>query len=61
MRRFAHWYSHDHYHSAVAYLHPADVHAGTTDEIVNARQQVLNAAYQTNPNRFRNRGCPVGC
>ncbi len=55
MRRFAHWYNHDHYHSAVAYLHPADVHAGTTDEIVAARQRILDAAYQANPNRFRNR------
>jgi len=55
MRRFAHWYNHDHYHSGIAYLHPADLHAGTTSEIVAARQKVLDAAYQTNPARFRHR------
>lgn len=55
MRRFARWYNHDHYHSAIAYLHPADVHAGTADHIVAARQQVLDTAYQANPERFRNR------
>lgn len=55
MRRFAHWYNHDHYHSGIAYLHPADVHAGTADQTVAARQQVLDAAYQANPQRFRHR------
>ena len=24
MRRFAHWYNHDHYHSGIGYLHPAE-------------------------------------
>lgn len=55
MRRFARWYNHEHYHSAIAYLHPADVHAGRGDEIVAARQQVLDAAYAANPERFRHR------
>ncbi|MCP4967469.1 MAG: IS3 family transposase [bacterium] len=54
MRRFAHWYNHDHYHSAIGYLHPADVHAGTTKGIIAARQTVLDAAYTANPQRFRN-------
>jgi putative transposase len=54
MRKFAHWYNHDHYHGGVAYLHPADVHAGTTAAIIAARQAVLDAAYQANPDRFRN-------
>jgi putative transposase len=55
MRRFAHWYNHDHYHSAVGYLHPADVHAGTAPAVVAARQTVLDTAYQANPARFRHR------
>jgi putative transposase len=55
MRRFAHWYNHDHYHSGIAYLHPADVHAGTAAEVVAARQAVLDAAYTANPDRFRHR------
>lgn len=52
-RRFVHWYNHQHYHSAIAYLHPADVHAQRTTEIVAARQHVLDTAYQANPERFR--------
>jgi putative transposase len=55
MRRFVAWYNHEHYHSGIAYLHPADVHAGRAADIVAARQHVLDAAYQTNPQRFRNR------
>lgn len=55
MRRFAFWYNHDHYHSGIAYLHPADLHAGTAHETIAARQHVLDAAYQTNPERFRHR------
>lgn len=54
MRRFARWYNHEHYHSGIGYLHPADVHAGNADAVVAARQQVLDAAYTANPDRFRN-------
>jgi putative transposase len=55
MRRFVHWYNHDHYHSGIGYLHPADVHAGTAHHTIAARQGVLDAAYQANPARFRHR------
>lgn len=55
MRRFAAWYNHEHYHSGIAYLHPADLHAAQTDRIVEARQNVLDTAYAANPNRFRNK------
>lgn len=55
MRRFAHWYNHDHYHSGIGYLHPADVHAGRHHNVVASRQTVLDAAYQANPGRFRHR------
>jgi putative transposase len=55
MRRFARWYNHDHYHSGIAYLHPADMHAGDISEIIAARQAVLDAAYAANPERFRHR------
>lgn len=54
MREFVEWYNHQHYHSGVAYLHPADVHAGTTSPIIAARQHVLDAAYTVEPQRFRN-------
>jgi len=55
MRRFVPWYNHTHYHSAIAYLHPGDLHAGTTAPIIAARQTVLDAAYNANPDRFRHR------
>lgn len=55
MRRFARWYNHDHYHSGIAYLHPADLHAGTAGATIAARQAVLDAAYTANPERFRHR------
>lgn len=58
MRRFVHWYNLEHYHSGVAYLHPADVHAGRASQIVAARQRVLDAAYAAHPERFP-RGQPV--
>jgi len=54
MRQFVAWYNHHHYHSALGYLHPADVHASTTEPIITARQAVLDAAYVTHPERFRN-------
>jgi len=53
MRKFVPWYNNTHYHSAIAYLHPADLHAGTTAPIIAARQTVLDTAYETNPDRFR--------
>lgn len=55
MREFVAWYNHTHYHSAIAYLHPADLHAGRADQIIAARQAVLDAAYTANPDRFRHR------
>ena len=55
MRRFARWYNHEHYHSGIAYLHPVDVHDGTAGDTIAARQAVLDAAYQANPERFRHR------
>ena len=53
MRKFARWYNHHHYHSAIAYLHPIDVHAGTAAQVVTARQAILDTAYAANPDRFR--------
>jgi len=55
MRRFVAWYNHDHYHSALGYLHPADVHARACGPIIEARQNVLDAAYNAHPDRFRNK------
>jgi putative transposase len=51
-RDFFDWYNHAHHHSALGLLTPADVHYGRAEEIIHQRQQVLQAAYQKNPERF---------
>jgi putative transposase len=51
-RAFFAWYNHEHHHSALGLLTPADVHYGHAEEIIHQRQQVLQAAYQKNPERF---------
>ena len=52
MRKFVAWYNTEHYHSGIGYLHPADLHNGTAETIIDARQSVLDAAYQAHPERF---------
>jgi putative transposase len=51
-RAFFDWYNHEHHHSALGLLTPADVHYGRAEEIYHQRQLVLYAAYQNNPQRF---------
>jgi putative transposase len=46
------WYNHQHYHSGIALLTPADLHHGRADQIVAARQRVLDIAYASHPERF---------
>ncbi len=52
MRKFVTWYNTEHYHSGIGYLHPADLHNGTAGTVIDARQAVLDAAYQAHPERF---------
>ena len=52
MRDFVAWYNTEHYHSGIGYLHPADLHNGTAETVIDARQEVLDAAYQAHPERF---------
>ncbi len=52
------WYNHEHYHSALSLLTPADVHYGRADAIIRARQAVLQQAYERHPARFV-KGAPV--
>lgn len=49
---FFHWYNYEHHHSAIGLLTPADVHFGRAQKVLDQRQQVLQAAYQKNPERF---------
>jgi len=46
------WYNYEHHHTALGLLTPADVHFGRAQTILDQRQQVLQAAYQKNPERF---------
>jgi putative transposase len=49
---FFQWYNDEHHHSALGLLTPADVHFGRAQTILEQRQQVLQAAYLKNPERF---------
>lgn len=49
---FFDWYDYEHHHTTLALLTPADVHYGRAQAVIQQRQQVLQAAYQLNPERF---------
>ena len=51
-RDFFPWYNHDHRHSGIAMLTPANVYFGCAKNILVARQRVLEAAYDKTPERF---------
>ncbi len=51
---FFNYYNNQHRHGALALHTPASVHDGTATDIRIKRQQVLDAAYQARPLRFRN-------
>jgi putative transposase len=46
------WYNHEHRHSGIALLTPADVHFGRAEQVISARATVLDAAFQQHPERF---------
>ncbi len=51
-RSFFGWYNHEHHHSALGLLTPADVHFGRAEQVREQRQQVLQMAYEAHPERF---------
>jgi putative transposase len=51
-QRFFGWYNHEHRHSGIALLTPADVHLGRAPQITLARGAVLDAAFAAHPERF---------
>lgn len=57
-RKFFAWYNHEHYHTGLQLLTPADVHLGRASEVVVQRNHVLARAYAAHPERFV-RGQPV--
>ena len=55
-RAFGHvffpWYNHEHHHSGLGFVTPADVHYGRAEAVREQRQVVLAAAYGAHPERF---------
>jgi len=54
-REFFAWYNHEHRHSEIGLMAPADVHYGRAEEIHAGRARVLEAAYARTPERFVSR------
>jgi putative transposase len=51
-RSFFPWYNHQHKHSGIAFLTPADVYYGRAENRLAHRHTVLQAAYAEHPERF---------
>ena len=51
-RKFVHWYNHDHRHSGIRYVSPAQRHAGADTAILARRHEVYSAARQRHPRRW---------
>lgn len=51
-REFVHWYNHDHRHSGIGYVSPAQRHAGDDISILAARHEVYLQARERNPARW---------
>jgi transposase InsO family protein len=49
---FVHWYNHDHHHSGIRYVSPAQRHAGQDRQILAARDALYQQARQANPKRW---------
>ncbi len=53
--RFVHWYNHEHRHSAIRYVTPAERHAGADHAILSARHELYQAASRKTPARWSRR------
>jgi putative transposase len=49
---FFRWYNTEHHHSAIGLMTPEVVHYGLAQEVFQAREKVLLAAYEAHPERF---------
>lgn len=52
---FVSWYNHEHLHSAIKFVTPAQRHANLDKEILERRHQVYLSARNKNPNRWSGR------
>lgn len=51
-RKFVHWYNHDHRHSGIRYVSPAQRHTGADADILARRHEVYTAAREKHPRRW---------
>ena len=51
-RNFFDWYNQEHHHAGIGLMTPDQVHYGQADAIHAARQNVLDGAFNRNPERF---------
>ena len=49
---FVHWYNHEHAHSGIRYVSPAQRHGGADVAILKARHDVYQRAREANPRRW---------
>ena len=47
------WYNQEHYHSGIGLMTPENVHYGMAHDVYEDRVQVLKAAFDLNPKRFK--------
>lgn len=52
VEEFVRWYNHEHLHSAIRFVSPADRHEGRDEEVLRRRKQVYEAARRRNPERW---------
>jgi hypothetical protein len=50
--QLVHWYNHEHRHSAIGFVTPAQRHMQVDQALLNARAKVYAAARDANPNRW---------
>jgi len=50
---FVHWYNHEHRHSAIRFITPAQRHAGLDAALLRKRAEVYQAARAAHPERWR--------
>jgi putative transposase len=50
--RFVHWYNHEHRHSAIRFVRPAQRHAGLDAALLRKRDEVCQAARAAHPERW---------
>lgn len=52
VQQFMHWYNHDHQHSKIRFVTPAQRHCGEDQAILANRKRVYEQAKAANPNRW---------